>query len=351
MRPVAIDTNTNCSPHLDVLKEHGVTHVGRYYASNTWKRITRVEAKALSDAGLQLFCVFEDSGDPALTFDQGTHDAQIALNQARAIGQPEGSAVYFALEHLPHGYEAGHLPGIKRYVAGIKRVFGEAYKIGVYSDGVVLDALLDGKLIDYAWLSASTSFAGSKGFDKAGRWAIAQRKVDLKWEGLSVDTNEAKDDFGAFSLSGATIAKPSTVAEADEPLPAAPLIIPAADPPKADTPEKPGLWDRVVTSNAAKVNELADQGSRLADSIRTFKSWFWKGATVTVGGGGAASQFMDTTKGTGGAISQMVSAHPFLFAFGCAGLVAVLAYAVVKFAIERGLISAHADGRYKPRGA
>jgi hypothetical protein len=99
------------------------------------------------------------------------------------------------------------------------------------------------------------------------------------------------------------------------------------------------------------VNDLADQGSRLAASIRTFKGWFWKGTTVAVGGGGAASQLMDTSHGTGGTISQLASAHPFLFAGGAVLIVAGLAYIGVKLGIERGLISAHVDGRYKPRGS
>src|SRR5258708_53161 len=107
------------------------------------------------------------------------------------------------MEHLPDGYDASHMPGIKNYYSGLKQVLGGKYKLGVYSDGVVCDALLSSGACEYAWLSASTAFPGSREFDRSGRWAVAQRKVDLDWSGLSVDTNDAKPDFGAFLVGAA----------------------------------------------------------------------------------------------------------------------------------------------------
>ncbi len=198
-----IDTNDNVTTHLPFLKSKGVEAIGRYYSSSAWKRITKAEAAAISSAGIRIFVVFEDSGDPTLSVDRGIHDAQIALGQARGIGQPAGSAIYFAMEHLPHGYTHAHVAGIQLYFEGVRQVLAETYKIGVYSDGVVLEALLDTGLCEFAWLSASTSFEGSKDFDKSGRWALAQRKVDQDWNGLSVDTNDAKPDFGAFLVAQA----------------------------------------------------------------------------------------------------------------------------------------------------
>src|SRR5712671_1887233 len=207
-----VDTSDNTSGHLRVLMNKGVTGVGRYYSSRAWKRLTKPEATALSDAGIQIFAVFEDKGDPELSVSKGIHDAQIALQQATSIGQPQGSAIYFAMEHLPNGYNDSHLPGIRNYYHGLKEVLDGKYNLGVYSDGVVCDALLSDGLCEYAWLSASTAFPGSKDFDRSGRWALAQRKVDVDWSGLSIDTNDAKDDFGAFRLgvtARVAIARPS----------------------------------------------------------------------------------------------------------------------------------------------
>src|SRR5271165_5286783 len=109
---VIIDTNNNVSGHLSVLKSLGVEAIGRYYASSQRKRITRLEASAISAAGIDLFVVFENSGDPELSAESGVHDGQIALAQAEALGQPEGTAIYFALEHDKFGgFTAAHVPG------------------------------------------------------------------------------------------------------------------------------------------------------------------------------------------------------------------------------------------------
>jgi C1A family cysteine protease len=196
---IVIDTNDDVSGKLPFLLKKGVTAVGRYYSSANGKRISTSEAEAIAAAGLKLFVVFEDNGDPPLGGNAGTTDARLALEQARAIGQPAGSAIYFAMEHLPNGYTIADLPGVKAYFQQIQAAFQGKYKIGVYSDGVVCDALLTSKLCDYAWLSASMGFQDSKPFYLSGRWSLAQQTpLDQNWSGLSVDTNEAKPSFGEF---------------------------------------------------------------------------------------------------------------------------------------------------------
>jgi hypothetical protein len=196
---IVIDNNDNVAGKIPFLLQKGVIAVGRYYSSRTGKRITPAEAQAIAAAGLKLFVVFEDNGDPPLGGNAGTTDAQFAVEQAMAIGQPPASAIYFAMEHLPNGYTHNDLPGVKAYFAQIRSVFQGRYQIGVYSDGVVCDALLSSGLCDYAWLSASMSFEGSKAFYLSGRWSLAQQvPVDQVWNGISVDTNEAKPTFGEF---------------------------------------------------------------------------------------------------------------------------------------------------------
>lgn len=351
-----IDTDTNCTPHLDVLKDRGVTCVGRYYAARgSWKRLTQVEAQTISNAGLKLFSVYEDNGDPALNSESGRHDAQIALQQARAVGQPEGTAIYFAMEHLPHGYTAEHLPGIKNYFGGIRAVFGKAYKVGCYSDGVVLDELLGTKLIDYAWLSASTSFDGSKQFDREGKWHVAQRKVDLRWqhnpanpkEGfVSADTNDAKDEFGQWAL-------PVEDTSHDHLFEQPAIGDPA--PPEAQVASA-GSWGKLSDWSFARVNDQVDQGSRLATTIRNAFSFMWKRrvAVATTGGSVAtAVSQVPTNSGWGAGMWAWMSAHPLLLATLAVGAV-VLVYEVrahVDFTrIRRFFLTAVGDGRYAPRG-
>jgi Domain of unknown function (DUF1906) len=198
---LTIDTDGNVSGHIALLKSKNVGAVGRYYSEAAWKRITKSEAQKIAAAQIKLFMVFENRGDSDLEGDAGTSDGQLALSQARSIGQPNGSAIYFALEHLPSGYTSAQIPGIKNYIQQIRAVIGDQFKVGVYSDGATLDALLASHLIDYAWLSASRGFDGSRSFYECGRWALAQDPhIDIDWEGIKIDLNETKDDFGQFEL-------------------------------------------------------------------------------------------------------------------------------------------------------
>jgi len=209
-----IDTNSNVSAQLGNLRNRGVDAIGRYYSSSAWKRITKQEATDICRAGMRIFIVFKNDGDPQLTNDNGVYHAQIATAQARAIGQPEGTAIYFALEHLPNGYSAADVARVKDYMTGVKAGLNGKYKTGAYSDGVICDALLSAGLCDYAWLSASLSFPGSREFLASNRWSLAQDPhVDQNWDGLSVDVNQAKADIGAFQVAAVSGPAPAASAQ------------------------------------------------------------------------------------------------------------------------------------------
>jgi len=200
-----IDTNDSCLGKAQLLQTMNVDTVGRYYRMAThpnWA-ITKTEAQQLSKAGIKIFIVFEDFGkasDLKLTKAQGKIDGASALSQAQAIGQPEGSAIYFAVEGLPNGYTTANLPGIRDYFSGVKETIAGKYQLGAYGDGIVLKTLLDENICKYTWLAAaSTSFEGTKDFMKSWRWSVAQMgPLDISANGLSTDLNVAKTDFGAF---------------------------------------------------------------------------------------------------------------------------------------------------------
>ncbi len=172
--------------------------------------IGKTEAQQIAAAGIRLFVVYEDYGAAAkmvLTPDQGKADATAAMDQASIIAQPTGSAIYFAVEGLPDGYKAADLPKIKDYFGAIKETIAGKYQIGVYSDGAVCEALLDGSYCRYTWLTAASySFEGTKDFFTSGRWSLAQvGPLDLQppgqqWGGRKIDINCANGDFGAFTI-------------------------------------------------------------------------------------------------------------------------------------------------------
>lgn len=201
-----IDTNTNCINSTELLRGKGVTAVGRYYrvVHPEW-RLTKAEAEKLSASGIKLFTVYEDTGhNLTLTTAQGKIDGQNALEQATEVGQPQGTAIYFALEGLPNGYVESDLAAVRKYCAGVKQAIGAKYELGVYSNGLVCETLLDEDICSYTWLSASKSFAGTRDFYRTGRWNLSQTTpLDQNWNGLSVDVDEAKRDFGSFIVPGA----------------------------------------------------------------------------------------------------------------------------------------------------
>jgi hypothetical protein len=75
-----IDTAKKVSGHIDLLKSKNVIAVGRYFSPRKWKRITRDEAEKIAAAGLKLFTIFEDDGDPKLNSDLG-NDAKSIFGQ------------------------------------------------------------------------------------------------------------------------------------------------------------------------------------------------------------------------------------------------------------------------------
>jgi hypothetical protein len=209
---LVIDTDSNVSGHIPLLRSKSVGVLGRYFSASSWKRISKSEAQEVAAGGLKLFTIFENNGDPTLDSDAGTSDAQLALQQAGVIGQPLNSAIYFAVEHLPNGYTSQDVPGVINYIQQVRAVLAGKYKIGAYSDGAILDALLAEGWIDYAWLSASRGFAGSAAFYASGRWALAQNpQIDMDWDGLSIDLNESRNDFGQFVLAAPPIAAANVV--------------------------------------------------------------------------------------------------------------------------------------------
>lgn len=112
------------------------------------------------------------------------------------------------------------------------------------------------------------------------------------------------------------------------------------------------LMDRIAP-NAAKVEELAGQGSRIAEHIKTFKAMLWKGGGTAVAAGSAAVGLVDPTKGNAAVAGSWGSQHPFLLAALCVGVTAAIiaGYAYYKAKkIEKGLVTAVDDGRYEPRG-
>jgi hypothetical protein len=204
-----VDTYLACDDAIvSCLVKSGITFIGRYYFNLTKtvkQKFTAAEALRLSNAGLDLVAVYENKSDTYGYFsaDKGTSDAQGALAQAQALGQPEGSAIYFTVDcDLP---KAQVNANVVDYFEAVNEVIGETYDIGVYGSGLTCATMLDRKLALYAWLSCSMGWTGSKQF---AEWHIRQSDP-TKLCGLDIDPDIALPGaFGAFRVESVTTAAP-----------------------------------------------------------------------------------------------------------------------------------------------
>ena len=120
-------------------------------------------------------------------------------------------------------------------------------------------------------------------------------------------------------------------------------VIPAADGEQPEKrPDATSYWD---SFSFAKLNELADQGSRVAGWIRSVKRWFWGGIAAT---STASAALSNVNGGTKNIALSLIADHPVLFILLVLGVAAIVVYLAVKM-IEKHLITAANDGRYRPR--
>jgi hypothetical protein len=195
---VGLDINTSCSPeNAQKLKDNAYQFLGRYYSRTTkipGKKLTRDEALAVCQAGLQIVAVYEDGPTNYAYFSaaRGTADAQGAMDQAAAVGQPQGTAIYFTVDYDAAPNEiAGE---ITNYFKAINAAIGDAFIVGVYGSGATCQAMLSAGLAKLAWLSCSQAWTGTKTF---ANWSIKQDNPKTIL-GMDADPDQALPDCGAF---------------------------------------------------------------------------------------------------------------------------------------------------------
>jgi hypothetical protein len=118
---------------LKILADHGYTFVGRYFSASSWKVVTRSEALRIKDAGLYLVTVYQDANNSPIKFTaaNAAKHAANAIKQAKAIRQPSGTPIYFAVDYDVQG--AGGYPGLLSYFQTLVKAFkGSGYSVGVY---------------------------------------------------------------------------------------------------------------------------------------------------------------------------------------------------------------------------
>lgn len=212
-----IDTPWNTTAYLPQLIAAGVETVIRYYnhansSALPEKQLAPDEAQALAAAGLSVAVVFEQTGGAngqidALDAASGKSDAAQSLKLAETIGQPPGSAIYFAVDH---DYTAeSDLQVIRSYFDTVSSALASRYRVGIYGSGTVCATMQDAGLVDLVWLAGATGWPGTAGLLKTDRWALFQNALNvanpLPHDGNTVSPDDP--DFGQFSLGSAQIGK------------------------------------------------------------------------------------------------------------------------------------------------
>jgi hypothetical protein len=192
-----------------ILIRHGISIVSLYQYRNN------LAAKFLN--GL------EDTGSAKA---EAAADIKAALEQAKLVEQPEGSAIYFGVDFNAsksaqsvqrrngNGNTAPNrdvVDAVLEYFRAINRTVGQSYAIGVYGNGFVNRILRDEKLVSYNWISASRAHAETADFYNRGQWHLFQNQIDRRWfaasgkcsAGLDLDTNVQNPEVSNIGAWGA----------------------------------------------------------------------------------------------------------------------------------------------------
>lgn len=165
----------------EALVAAGYKYIGRYltgtYGGGINKALSREESKIILEAGLKFFPIYQDGGTKQSDFTakNGQLDGKAAVDAAKALGLPDDTIIYFAVDFDAMDYQitSNILPYFKEVYDEVTS--SSAYKVGVYGARNVCSRVSDA---GYAYCSfvgnMSTGFSGNLGFKMPSNWAFDQ---------------------------------------------------------------------------------------------------------------------------------------------------------------------------------
>ena len=241
-RIAIIDASVNTKPFLDAFSKAGIRVIGRYYSRCPQPEIVpekRIidnlgEIEAIRSRGFGVLSIYqyfnnqplklvgkrkincttkkgethaievtlpgpdctprpiedckEVEGPPHTGADEAELDAQAAIAQAKRVGQPPGTAIYFGIDFDPKPEMAGRIVEYFTIVSDALKDSG--YLVGVYGSGATLALLKAGRhetgrhanqpLVDFTWLNAARGHIGAAGVYNRGEWDLFQSKIELR---------------------------------------------------------------------------------------------------------------------------------------------------------------------------
>lgn len=205
-------------PTVTELKNDHVTAVGRYFGqdvTNDGKNLTPAEAKALAEAGIDIFGLYEyGAAQSARGANQGAADVTLGTKQAKECGMPMPRPIYFAVDydipdyapHLPNDNDPAHalakLGPVGEYFTVVRRELGASS--GAYGGYWAIKRLFDARLI--SWGMQASAWSGGMWESRA---QLRQNGTTAFGGAVDLDTPE-RSDFGQWRSSLATTTPPPT---------------------------------------------------------------------------------------------------------------------------------------------
>ena len=200
-----MDTAADCSSFASCIASAKMRFVVRYYSASAKKRMARPEAVALAKAGLQLAAVYQDSNNDLKFFSEqiGRKHASAALQQAQEIGQPTGSAIYFAVDFDASAEQVrGAIFDYFRAASSALAASSVRYALGVYGSGLTCRLIRDASLATFTWLCGSPGFRESTKFRQEAHLLQVAPSRKICGNKLAIDDDIAQNEnFGAFQVA------------------------------------------------------------------------------------------------------------------------------------------------------
>jgi N-acetyl-anhydromuramyl-L-alanine amidase AmpD len=202
----------------------GITFVQRYL-----RNLSRAEALALSNAGLQIVSCYE-VGSPTsaayFTRAQGQRDGRAGFTQAQAIGQPAGTPIYFAVDFDPGNsqrgvildYVQGVQEGCAQYLADMdaQNNTGVVYDIGVYGSGCVLDWCKAQGIANWFWQAFAPGWCNNRQVWPGANIRTSGLDTPARC-GMRLGHLEGWGDEGGWTITAAAEAQASAMRLPDPP--------------------------------------------------------------------------------------------------------------------------------------
>lgn len=186
---------------VNCIKQGGEEFVIKYYAaySSTNKILKDVEKQRLHDAGLKIIVIYQGMGNAPEYFSDslGVENATTALQLAKELNQPEGSAIYFAVDY--NVTQEAEIENIVDYFNAIQRTFNGKYKIGIYGNGKICNRIKQKLgIAQFSWLSQSTGHSEYSAYDTPQKYDIKQSE-QVYYNGVTFDNDVAVgNDYGQW---------------------------------------------------------------------------------------------------------------------------------------------------------